>query len=299
MERTGVHVVRALTVAGSDSGGGAGIQADLKTFAAFGVYGSSVVTAVTAQNTLGVQDVCELSPDIVTAQLASVFADIGADAVKTGMLGNADIVRATAEGLARNGVRHLVVDPVMVAKGGQPLLHETAVRAVREELLPLAEVITPNLPEAEALCGFPLRTFADWQRAAADLAQCGARVVVVKGGHAAGKSVVDLVYDGSRFTTFRTDRIDTHKTHGTGCTFSAGVAAGLARGLTVLDAVATAKAFVTDAIAAAADWDVGAGHGPTDHSVMVHVASGMVSGCNYRRAGSRWILEEASSWERN
>ncbi len=253
---------KALTVAGSDSGGGAGIQADLKTFAALEVYGTSALTAVTAQNTAGVQGVVELQPEFVAQQMDAVLADIGADAVKTGMLASAPIVRAVAAKIREYGIRRLVIDPVMVAKGGDHLLQPSAVGALKDELLPLGLVVTPNLAEAEVLTGLKVRDIEEMQAAAAALHALGAANVVVKGGHLEGDAI-DLLYDGKEFTALPAPRIPTKNTHGTGCTFSAAVAAGLARGLPVPAAVAQAKAFITGAISEA--FPVGSGHGPTHH----------------------------------
>ena len=296
MQRTkNGHVIRALTIAGSDSGGGAGIQADLKTFAAFQVYGMSVLTGVTAQNTVGVQGVHYLDPEFVEQQLASVFDDLGADALKTGMLGSEEITRTVARFLRNRQVDNLVVDPVMIAKGGQALIDDQAKQTVLRELLPLATVVTPNIPEAEELCGYAIQSWQDSHRAARDLVQMGAQAVVIKGGHAqqewlletpwsgvAGESsAVDVVFDGTDFTYFVTPRIESAKTHGTGCTFSSAIVAGLATGHPLLDAIAAAKSFIYEAIASGANWDVGAGHGPTDHSVVANPASGMRAGRAY------------------
>lgn len=286
------RVVRAMTVAGSDSGGGAGIQADLKTFAAFEVYGTACITAVTAQNTVGVQSVQELSPSLVREQCNSVFADIGADAVKTGMLGSAQIVHTVIEVLQAWRPAYLVVDPVMVAKGGESLLHEDALLAVKYKLCPLATVLTPNLPEAEVLCGYAIRTRADVLRAARDLADFGARIVVIKGGHADGQEMSeDVVWCDGEVTYLRAARVHSRKTHGTGCTFSAAITAGLAAGLEPLDAIATAKAFVTEAIAAAVSWDVGQGHGPTDHSVPVRWGQRICPGYTYQLRDGLFLSE--------
>lgn len=257
------RVPRALTIAGSDSGGGAGIQADLKTFAALQVYGSSAIVALTAQNTLGVTVVHEAPPDFVAAQLDAVLSDIGADAAKTGMLGNAAIVRVVAAKLREYGVGNLVVDPVMVAKSGDRLLREEAVAALIDDLLPLARVVTPNLPEAEVLVGRRLPHDAALRTAAEELVGRGAASVVIKGGHRPGPEAVDLFYDGRRFHELRAPRIDTRNTHGTGCTFAAAIAAYLARGAEPLEAVSEAKRYLHAAIAAA--YDVGAGHGPVHH----------------------------------
>ncbi len=254
---------KALTIAGSDSGAGAGIQADLKTFAAFGVYGASVITAVTAQNTLGVTAVQEIARDVIAAQIDAVMSDIGADAVKTGMLSSAGIIVTVAEGVERHGVRDLVVDPVMVAASGDRLLREDAVETLIERLLPLALVVTPNVPEAEVLAGLSITSMADMHDAARAIADAGARNVIVKGGHMVGDQSIDLLFDGSSFEEFRADRIDTTNTHGTGCTFSSAIASGLALGEGVHDAVAGAKRYVTEAIRAS--FPIGAGHGPLNH----------------------------------
>jgi hydroxymethylpyrimidine/phosphomethylpyrimidine kinase len=264
---------RCLTIAGSDSGGGAGIQADLKTFAALGVYGASALTAVTAQNTQGVQGVLELPLEIVGAQLDAVLSDIGADAAKTGMLSSAPIIELVSESLRRWGTDKLVVDPVMVAKSGDRLLREDAVAALKERLLPLALVVTPNLPEAEALAGRPVRTREEMEDAARAIAGLGARNVVVKGGHSEG-APVDLLFDGERFVEYEARRIPSRNTHGTGCTFAAAIAAELAKGASVPDAVGVAKLYTTEAIRQAPD--IGLGHGPLNHfpSLPVTVTGG-------------------------
>ena len=240
-------IAKALTIAGSDSGGGAGIQADLKTFSAFRVFGMSVITAVTAQNSVGVQGVENLPPAFVARQLCSVLEDFGADAAKCGMLSTAPIIAAVADVLRDRPVPHLVVDPVMVAKGGAPLLQPDAQRALIERILPLALVVTPNLPEAEALTGQPVRDRAGMEAAARRIHAMGPRHVLVKGGHLAGEAV-DLLWDGRTLTPFAAPRIDSTNTHGTGCTLSAAIAAGLALGRPLLEAVAQAKAYVTRAI---------------------------------------------------
>ncbi len=256
---------RALTIAGSDSGGGAGIQADLKTFSAFGVYGMSVLTAITAQNTVGVQGVETLTPAFISMQFESVVSDIGVDALKTGMLGTADAVTAVAAMIAKAGLTNLVVDPVMVAKSGDHLLAEDAVHALRTRLLPLALVITPNVPEAETLVGGPIQTVDDMKEAARRLHDFGPRWIVVKGGHMGGETVTDLLYDGTGFQLLDTPRIDTVHTHGTGCTFSAAMVACLAKSQSVPDAFAAAKRYTHAAIAAAPG--LGHGHGPLNHLV--------------------------------
>ena len=256
------RVPRAMTIAGSDSGGGAGIQADLKTFAALGVYGTSVITAITAQNTLKVSGVHEIPVELIRAQIGAVVSDIGADAVKTGMLSSSEIIEAVADEIAARGLSLLVVDPVMVAKSGDRLLREDAIEALRMRLLPLATVVTPNIPEAEALTGRVIVSAEDARAAARDIVGMGARAVVVKGGHLEGLPM-DLLYDGSDFREFTGPRIDTTSTHGTGCAFASAIAAGLAKGLSLEEAVGQAKAFVAEAMRKA--FAVGQGHGPLHH----------------------------------
>lgn len=257
----------ALTVAGSDSGGGAGLQADLKAFAAFEVFGACAVTALTAQSTTGVSGVLPVPGEFVVAQVEAVLGDLDVRAVKTGMLGTADVVRAVAGLAAAGRLPHLVVDPVMVASSGARLLQADAERAYVELLLPHAEVLTPNLHEAQALLGAEITTLAEQREAARALAALGPRVVVVKGGHAvrdSGEQAVDVVWDGVRATELRAPRVDTRNDHGTGCTFAAAVTAGLARGADVADAVQAAKQHVARALAGGAGWRLGAGHGPLD-----------------------------------
>jgi hydroxymethylpyrimidine/phosphomethylpyrimidine kinase len=257
----------ALTIAGSDSGGGAGIQADLKTFQALGVYGTSAITAITAQNTLGVRAVQEVSPDVVVAQIDAVADDLGVDGAKTGMLSSAAVVEAVAGAVRRRGLdRVLVVDPVMVAKSGDRLLREDAVQALRERLLPLAAVVTPNVPEAEVLAGRALSGEEDLRRAAVEIAALGPRAVVMKGGHLAGDPV-DLLFDGQRFHRFPGRRVPTRSTHGTGCTFSAAIAARLALGDDVVAAVGAAKAYLAGALDRARP--IGHGHGPVAHDWLL------------------------------
>lgn len=260
----GGQIPRALTIAGSDSGGGAGIQADLKVFFSLGVYGTSVLTALTAQNSLGVQGVYEVAPEFVARQMDSVLGDIGADAAKTGMLATSPIIEAVADRLRAYAVRALVVDPVMVAKSGDPLLSPEAVEAMRRHLLPLALVVTPNVPEAERLTGLRIGNLEAMRRAARELCSMGARFVVVKGGHLELGSglALDVVFDGSEFFELQAPRYETPHTHGTGCTFSAAIAAYLARGLQPLEAIRSAKAYITRAVQAA--FPVGRGRGPTN-----------------------------------
>lgn len=257
-----MKIPKAMTIAGSDSGGGAGVQADLKTFAALGVYGASTLTAITAQNTVAVTSVHEIPTDVITAQIDAVLTDIGADAVKTGMLSSSDIIECVCEALEVHGVQRLVVDPVMIAKSGDALLREDAIGSLRTRLLPLAMVVTPNIPEAEALTETTIVSDADVRRAAEAIVGMGARSVVVKGGHREGPAT-DLFYDGKEFKEFTAPRFDTVNTHGTGCTFASAVAAGLARGMVVTDAVALAKDYVTEGIRHS--FSIGQGHGPLNH----------------------------------
>jgi hydroxymethylpyrimidine/phosphomethylpyrimidine kinase len=251
-----------MTIAGSDSGGGAGIQADLKTFSALGVFGTSTLTAITAQNTVGVTAIHEVPTDIIAAQIDAVLSDIGANAVKTGMLSSASIVMTVADSIRRHGIANLVVDPVMVAKSGDRLLRQEAVGALRTALLPLATVVTPNIPEAEDLTGISISTDADVRRVAQAIIDMGAQSVVVKGGHRDGPPT-DVYYDGNQFLEFTTERIPTSNTHGTGCTFASAVAAFLAHGNTVPQSVERAKEYVTAAIRAS--YPIGKGHGPLHH----------------------------------
>jgi len=257
-----VNIPKVMTIAGSDSGGGAGIQADLKTFAALGVYGASTLTAITAQNTVRVTAVHEIPTDVIGAQIDAVLSDIGADAVKTGMLSSSAIIECVVEALKKLGIQQLVVDPVMVAKSGDSLLREDAVDSLRTRLLPLAAVVTPNIPEAEALTETKIVCYADVRRAAEGIVAMGARSVVVKGRHREGPAT-DLFYDGSDYREFTAPRFDTVNTHGTGCTFASAVAAGLARGMAVTEAVALAKDYVTEAIRTS--FPIGQGHGPLNH----------------------------------
>ena len=252
-----------LSIAGSDPSGGAGIQADLKTFAALGVYGMAAITALTAQNTLAVTSVNEVPPEFVAAQIDAVFADIVPDAVKTGMLSSAAIIHVVAEKARAFGFQNLVVDPVMVAKSGDRLLHEDAVRALREELIPLAFVVTPNLPEAAAITGHPVESLDDMHKAARAIHALGAGNVVVKGGHLAGDVVTDLLFDGERFHDFSGPRVATKNTHGTGCTFASAIACYLAKGEAVSEAVRLGKAYLTGALEHA--YDTGRGHGSVNH----------------------------------
>jgi hydroxymethylpyrimidine/phosphomethylpyrimidine kinase len=256
----------ALTIAGSDPSGGAGIQADLKTFAAFGVYGASVITALTAQNTTGVAGIHNIPAEFVTAQMDAVFSDLAVGAVKIGMLACAEIVAVVARGLDRHGARNIVLDPVMIATSGDRLLRADAVDALWRELIPRARLVTPNLPEAAALLDADVAASETEMRAqAAQLLAAGAKAVLIKGGHGHGAESVDLLMDGAGFTRFAAPRFVTSNTHGTGCTLSSAIAAGFAKGLTLAAAVSDAKAYITAAIAAADQLSIGKGHGPLHH----------------------------------
>jgi hydroxymethylpyrimidine/phosphomethylpyrimidine kinase len=251
----------ALTIAGSDSGGGAGVQADLKTFAALGVHGASAITAITAQNTLAVIDIFELPIEIVIAQIEAVVSDLGVDAAKTGMLSSSKIIEAVATAVEAHAIHRLVVDPVMVAKGGAKLLRDEAIDALRTRLLPLAAVVTPNLPEAEVILGRRIRTLDERRQAARGLVALGPRAAVVKGGHAEG-DVTDVYWDGAHMVELPGKRVATANTHGSGCVFSAAIAAGLAKGLEPLAAVQQAKEFISSAIEMSLE--IGHGHGPVN-----------------------------------
>jgi hydroxymethylpyrimidine/phosphomethylpyrimidine kinase len=253
-------VPRALTIAGSDSGGGAGIQADLKTFAVLGVWGMSAITSVTVQNTQGVTAVSDVPPQIVAAQIRAVAIDIGVDAAKTGMLSTTDIIEAVAAAVEETAIPNLVVDPVFVSKHGHPLLREDAVDALRKLVVPLATLVTPNLPEASGLAGFEVTTAEDMALAGEAILELGASAVLVKGGHLRGSRSDDLFLDGDRSEWLTAERIHTGDTHGTGCVLSSAIAAYLARGADRWEAVRRGKEFVTEAIRHAVR--IGAGIGP-------------------------------------
>jgi len=262
--RSNLALPRALTIAGSDSGGGAGIQADLKTFQELGVYGMSAITALTAQNTTGVQAVYPTNPEAVVEQIRSIGSDIGVDALKTGMLFSSEIIIAVADVIREYGWTKVVVDPVMIAKGGSVLLQKKAILALITELLPLTKVVTPNIPEAEHLTGMRIKSGLDKREAARKLAAFGARHVVIKGGHDDDElKATDLWYDGRDFVELEGKRVDTVHTHGTGCTFSAALTAGLAAGLELEVALQQAKAFIQAAIEGGIA--IGHGRGPTNH----------------------------------
>jgi hydroxymethylpyrimidine/phosphomethylpyrimidine kinase len=256
------RVYKVLTIAGSDSGAGAGIQADLKTFAAHGVYGTSAITAITAQNTRGVKKIFPLAPGIVAAQVDAIVEDIGADAVKTGMLFNSGIVDIVARKIRAHRLRNLVVDPVMVAKSGNLLLRRDAIAALKNKLIPLATIVTPNVPEAAELTGIRLTRMDDFKEAARRIIDMGAKTVVIKGGHRSGPPT-DLFYDGKTFREFAARRIRTRNTHGTGCTFASAIAANLAKGMKPEEAVQRAKQYLTRAIEKS--YAIGGGHGPVNH----------------------------------
>ena len=256
----------AVTIAGSDSSGGAGIQADLKTFSALGVYGASVITALTAQNTLGVTGIHDVPPDFVAAQMDAVFSDLNVGAVKIGMLSQPNVIQAVAGGLRRHKQDNVVLDPVMVAASGDRLLAPEAIAILREMLIPRALVLTPNLPEAAALLQAPLaQTENEMQQQGEKLLALGARAVLIKGGHGKGAESVDLLIMRNAVTRLAAARIDTANTHGTGCTLSSAIAVGLAKGLDLAEAVRQAKAYVTAAIAASNALSIGKGHGPVHH----------------------------------
>ena len=261
-----MKVPRVLIIAGSDSGGGAGIQADLKTVSALGVFGMTAITALTAQNTTGVYGVLEVEPEFVVRQIEVCVSDIGCDAVKTGMLANAAIIEVVAESISAQKLKPLVVDPVMIAKSGAPLLKPDAIDALRTKLLPQATVATPNLHEAGALTGREIKTLAQMKEAARAILDLGPANVVIKGGHLEGVAA-DVLYDGREFTEFRAERIDTKNTHGSGCIFASAIAANLAHKKTVRESVAAAKDFITAAIRASLA--IGKGYGPANPMAML------------------------------
>jgi len=258
-------IANVLSIAGSDPSGGAGIQADLKTFSALGAYGMAVITALTAQNTQGVRSFQTVEPGFVGEQIDAIFADVRVDAVKIGMVATAEIAAAIADRLRHHAARNVVLDPVMVAKSGHHLLRDDAVESLRQALVPLARVITPNLPEAGVLLGAaPPATLVDMRRAIADLHRLGSEWVLLKGGHLAGEDSTDLLFNGTAVTELAARRFETRNTHGTGCTLSAAIAALLpSHGM--VESVRRAKAYLTGAIAASDRLAVGSGHGPVHH----------------------------------
>lgn len=255
-------IKKVLTIAGSDCSGGAGIQADLKTFSAHGVFGMSVIVSVVAENTSRVIDIQDITPEMIEKQIDAVFEDIEVDAVKVGMLSTPECMRAVAGKLRQYKPEHVVIDPVMYAKNGCPLMDPSAVDALIETILPLADVLTPNIPEAERITGMEIRSVADMEAAARKIHDMGSQSVVVKGGHAIGNAL-DVLFDGKQMHHFETQRIDTKNTHGTGCTFSSAVASQLALGMDICKAVEKAKVYVTTAISHSLA--IGKGCGPTHH----------------------------------
>ena len=256
----------AVTIAGSDSGGGAGIQADLKTFSALGVYGASVITALTAQNTLGVQGIHDVPPTFIARQMDSVFSDLAVAAVKIGMLSQPAVIETVAAGLARHGAQNIVLDPVMIATSGDRLLAPEAVATLKTALIPRALVVTPNLPEAAALLDEPVAEEEDAMRAQAErILALGARAVLIKGGHASGGESADILVDEMGVERFASPRLATRNTHGTGCTLSSAIAAGLAKGHSLRESVAAAKTYISAAMVASEHLHVGGGHGPVHH----------------------------------
>ena len=263
----------ALTIAGSDSSGGAGIQADLKTFQALGVFGTSAITAVTVQNTQKVYAIQEMEPQIVHDQIVCLFDDIAIDAIKIGMVASVPLIDAIAEALEKVAAPAVVLDPVMISKSGYALLNQDARTALIDKLFPLAEVVTPNIHEAEALTNQTIGSEAHMRECAIRILELGAAKVVVKGGHMQGDQATDILYDGHHFESIQTPRIETHNTHGTGCTFSSAIAAHMALGFPFFQAVTRAKQYISGAIANALD--IGKGHGPTHHFFDLYARSGI------------------------
>ena len=265
--KTPKQYCKVLTIAGSDSGGGAGIQADLKTFSAIGCYGMSVITALTAQNTRGVNGIHAVPPEFAVEQIDAVLGDIGTDAVKIGMLYSAELIEAVARALKKHEARKIVLDPVMVAQSGDKLLQDDAIEAIKDHLMPLADVVTPNIPEASVLCGHRLKQWSDIENAAETLARHGSRSILIKGGHGEEDKSVDLLFMASenRFVRLAADRIQTSNNHGTGCTLSSAIASYMAQGNDIEAAVQNAKIFMNQAIAAGARYQIGQGHGPVHH----------------------------------
>ncbi|WZL74323.1 bifunctional hydroxymethylpyrimidine kinase/phosphomethylpyrimidine kinase [Clostridiaceae bacterium 35-E11] len=263
-----------LTIAGSDSSGGAGIQADMKTFSAHGTFGMSVITAVTAQNTQGVFDVQDITPEVIMAQIKAIFDDIRVDAVKIGMVSQTKTIEAIAKTLKQYSLPFLVLDPVMISKSGYDLLQPEAKQALIEMLLPMATLITPNLPEAEEILGQRIETLDDMKKAAKQLHDLGPNYVLVKGGHLADDAT-DVLYDGKIFHLFTQERIDTTHTHGTGCTLSSAITANLAKGMAIQEAVKAAKAYITTALSHG--FSIGHGVGPTHHFYELYQKAGIHS----------------------
>jgi hydroxymethylpyrimidine/phosphomethylpyrimidine kinase len=259
-------MARLLIVAGSDSGGGAGIQADIKTASHFGVFATTAITALTAQNTEGVFGIHEVPPAFIRQQMELVLSDIGTDAIKTGMLHSKEVIRAVAGVLKEYPHAPVVVDPVMVAKGGAPLLEATAIQSLKAELIPLAALVTPNIPEAEILSSLTIKTVADMEKAAKAIRRLGPQAVLVKGGHLEGDELTDILSTSEGITSFKGKRIPTQNTHGTGCTLASAIASGLAQGIPLIKAIENAREYVAAAIASAPGF--GHGHGPLNHSLL-------------------------------
>ena len=258
---------RVLTIAGSDSGGGAGIQADIKAISAMGCFAASAITAVTVQNTVGVQAVHPVPLDVLAGQIDAVLSDIGADSIKIGMLHSAEVVEIVADKIRQYGIKNVVLDPVMVSTSGHRLIEESAVAVIKEQLLPLARVLTPNVPEAEILIGKKIAGECDFKEVAKELASCYNVSVLLKAGHLTGETLTDYFYnveDGS-LTLLPSKRVETKNTHGTGCTLSAAFAAALAKGEELTTAAQSAKRYIQQAIISGADYEIGKGHGPVDH----------------------------------
>jgi hydroxymethylpyrimidine/phosphomethylpyrimidine kinase len=258
---------KVLTIAGSDSGGGAGIQADLKTMSAIGCYGMSVITALTAQNTRGVTGIHPVPPSFAADQIDAVFSDIGADAVKIGMLYSAELIEVIAERLKEHDAQKIILDPVMVAQSGDKLLRDDAIQAIKDYLMPLADVVTPNIPEAEVLIERRILGIDDMQTAARTLAGCGSRSILIKGGHLEDNDSTDMLYlrQDERFVKLDARRISSRNNHGTGCTLSSAIAAYRAKGCGIEEAVRKAKTYIQNAIRAGAEYTIGHGHGPVHH----------------------------------
>ncbi len=264
---------KVLTIAGSDCSGGAGIQADLKTFSAHGVFGMSVIVSVVAENTSRVIDIQDITPEMIGKQIDAVFEDIEVDAVKIGMLSTPACMQAVAEKLRQYRPNNIVVDPVMYAKNGCPLMEETAVDSLIKLIIPLADILTPNIPEAEKISGIRISSVEEMETVARAIYGMGCKAVVIKGGHSTGKPL-DVLFDGERITHFETNRIDTKNTHGTGCTFSSAIASNLAKGLSAEQAVSKAKEYVTTAIKHSLA--IGKGHGPTHHFYELYKKGGLL-----------------------
>lgn len=266
------HYSRVLTIAGSDSGGGAGVQADIKTISATGSYAASAITAITVQNTIGVEQVIGISPAVVAAQIHAVISDIGVDAIKIGMLHSTEIICAIAEQIRAWNIKNVVLDPVMISTSGHKLIEDSAIDALKTELFPLARVITPNIPEAEFLTGIKIHSQKDLPQIAQTLSENGHVSVLMKAGHATENELIDIFYNAEEKTSIelRSERINTQNTHGTGCTMSSAFASYLAQGYSLNDAAKAAKNYINQAIISGSNYEIGHGHGPVDHFFMLH-----------------------------